>query len=156
MDLLFLRLDGIAVLTVDEFGAPQRFQNAHLLPAGLAEGAEGSTEDACRVEEAVPWDRVETDFAAEAEALEEEWSRLRDGATSAAGNTRAILVSVSPAPRPTQEAFLDELEELARTADVEVTGLPDPACGRRQSASGYSGRASWPNWRCWLCAGKPP
>lgn len=122
MDLLFLRLDGIAVLTVDEFGAPQRFQNAHLLPAGLAEGAEGSTEDACRVEEAVPWDRVETDFAAEAEALEEEWSRLRDGATSAAGNTRAILVSVSPAPRPTQEAFLDELEELARTADVEVTG----------------------------------
>lgn len=122
MDLLFLRLDGIAVLTVDEFGAPQRFQNAHLLPAGLAEGTEGSTEDACRVEEAVPWDRVETDFAAEAEALEEEWSRLRDGATSAAGNTRAILVSVSPAPRPTQEAFLDELEELARTADVEVTG----------------------------------
>lgn len=122
MDLLFLRLDGIAVLTVDEFGAPQRFQNAHLLPAGLAEGAEGSTEDACRVEEAVPWDRVETDFAAEAEALEEEWSRLRDGATSAVGNTRAILVSVSPAPRPTQEAFLDELEELARTADVEVTG----------------------------------
>lgn len=122
MDLLFLRLDGIAVLTVDEFGAPQRFQNAHLLPAGLAEGAEGSTEDACRVEEAIPWDRVETDFAAEAEALEEEWSRLRDGATSAAGNTRAILVSVSPAPRPTQEAFLDELEELARTADVEVTG----------------------------------
>lgn len=122
MDLLFLRLDGIAVLTVDEFGAPQRFQNAHLLPAGLAEGAEGSTEDACRVEEAVPWDRVETDFAAEAEALEEEWSRLRDGATSAVGNARAILVSVSPAPRPTQEAFLDELEELARTADVEVTG----------------------------------
>lgn len=122
MDLLFLRLDGIAVLTVDEFGAPQRFQSAHLLPAGLAEGAEGSTEDACRVEEAIPWDRVETDFAAEAEALEEEWSRLRDGATSAAGNTRAILVSVSPAPRPTQEAFLDELEELARTADVEVTG----------------------------------
>lgn len=122
MDLLFLRLDGIAVLTVDEFGAPQRFQNAHLLPAGLAEGAEGSTEEACRVEEAVPWDRVETDFAAEAEALEEEWSRLRDGATAAAGTTRAILVSVSPAPRPTQEAFLDELEELARTADVEVTG----------------------------------
>ena len=122
MDLLFLRLDGIAVLTVDEFGAPQRFQSAHLLPAGLAEGAKGSTEEACRVEEAVPWDRVETDFAAEAEALEEEWSRLRDGATAAAGTTRAILVSVSPTPRPTQEVFLDELEELARTADVEVTG----------------------------------
>lgn len=123
MDLLFLRLDGIGVLTVDEFGAPQRFQSAHLLPAGLEDGAEaGSSEDACRVEPLVPWDRVETDFAAEAEALEEEWSRLRDGASAASGGVRAVLVSVSPAPRPVQEAFLDELAELARTAGVDVTG----------------------------------
>ena len=123
MDLLFLRLDGIGVLTVDEFGAPQRFQSAHLLPAGLEDGAEaGSSEDACRVAPLVPWDRVETDFAAEAEALEEEWSRLRDGASTASGGTRAVLVSVSSAPRPVQEAFLDELAELARTAGVEVTG----------------------------------
>ena len=101
MDLLFLRLDGIGVLTVDEFGAPQRFQSAHLLPAGLGDGAEaGSSEDACRVAPLVPWDRVETDFAAEAEALEEEWSRLRDGASTASGGTRAVLVSVSSAPRP--------------------------------------------------------
>lgn len=123
MDLLFLRLDGIGVLTVDEFGAPQLFQSAHLLPAGLEDGAEaGSSEEACRVEPLVPWDRVETDFAAEAEALEEEWSRLRDGASAASGGARAVLVSVSPAPRPAQEAFLDELAELARTAGVEVTG----------------------------------
>lgn len=126
MDLLFLRLDGIGVLTVDEFGAPLRFQSAHLLPAGLEEGggapATGNSEDACRVEPFVPWDRVETDFAAEAEALEEEWSRLRDGATAASGGPRAVLVSVSPAPRQAQEAFLDELAELARTAGVEVTG----------------------------------
>ncbi len=125
MDLLFLRLDGIGVLTVDEFGAPQRFQSAHLLPAGLEESAGDparSSEDACRVTPFVPWDQVETDFAAEAAALEEEWSRLRDGATTASGGTRAVLVSVSPAPRQTQEAFLDELTELARTAGVEVTG----------------------------------
>lgn len=125
MDLLCLRLDGIGVLTVDEFGAPQRFQSAHLLPAGLEErtaAPDRSSEDACRVTPLVPWDQVETDFAAEAAALEEEWSRLRDGATTASGATRAVLVSVSPAPRPVQEAFLDELAELARTAGVDVTG----------------------------------
>ncbi len=125
MDLLFLRLDGIGVLTVDEFGAPQRFQSAHLLPAGLEErtaAPDRSSEDACRVTPLVPWDQVETDFAAETAALEEEWSRLRDGATTASGATRAVLVSVSPAPRPVQEAFLDELAELARTAGVDVTG----------------------------------
>ena len=125
MDLLFLRLDGIGVLTVDEFGAPQRFQSAHLLPAGLEErtaAPDRSSEDACRVTPFVPWDQVETDFAAETAALEEEWSRLRDGATTASGATRAVLVSVSPAPRPVQEAFLDELAELARTAGVDVTG----------------------------------
>ncbi len=33
MDLLFLRLDSIGVLTVDEFGSPLHFQSAHLLPA---------------------------------------------------------------------------------------------------------------------------
>lgn len=37
MDLLFLRLDSIGVLTVDEFGAPIHFQSAHLLPALISD-----------------------------------------------------------------------------------------------------------------------
>ena len=37
MDLLFLRLDSIGVLTVDEFGAPVHFQSAHLLPALISD-----------------------------------------------------------------------------------------------------------------------
>lgn len=37
MDLLFLRLDSIGVLTVDEFGAPLHFQSAHLLPALISD-----------------------------------------------------------------------------------------------------------------------
>lgn len=32
MDLLFLRLDSIAVLTVNDYGEPVSFQSAHLLP----------------------------------------------------------------------------------------------------------------------------
>lgn len=37
MDLLFLRLDSIGVLTVDEFGSPVHFQSAHLLPALISD-----------------------------------------------------------------------------------------------------------------------
>lgn len=37
MDLLFLRLDSIGVLTIDEFGAPMHFQSAHLLPALISD-----------------------------------------------------------------------------------------------------------------------
>lgn len=37
MDLLFLRLDSIGVLTIDEFGAPVHFQSAHLLPAFISD-----------------------------------------------------------------------------------------------------------------------
>lgn len=37
MDLLFLRLDSIGVLTVDEFGSPLHFQSAHLLPALISD-----------------------------------------------------------------------------------------------------------------------
>ncbi len=39
MDLLFLRLDSIGVLTIDEFGAPIHFQSAHLLPALISDGS---------------------------------------------------------------------------------------------------------------------
>lgn len=37
MDLLFLRLDSIGVLSVDEFGSPLHFQSAHLLPALISD-----------------------------------------------------------------------------------------------------------------------
>lgn len=37
MDLLFLRLDSIGVLTIDEFGGPVHFQSAHLLPALISD-----------------------------------------------------------------------------------------------------------------------
>ncbi|MBQ8744684.1 MAG: GTPase HflX, partial [Mailhella sp.] len=43
MDLLFLRLDAVSVLTVDEFGQPGRFQNAHLIPPAPGEDESGYT-----------------------------------------------------------------------------------------------------------------
>jgi len=122
MDLLFLRLDSIAALTVDNAGAPVLFHFAHLLPANPANKP-------YEVEPFMPWDRVDLDCTAMALALENELGRAalpvstRSGQPVAqAAHDRALLVSVSTKPREEQERSLTELAELARTADLDVTG----------------------------------
>lgn len=130
MDLLFLRLDSMAVLTVNDYGEPVSFQSAHLLPPNAAQTP-------YRVHPPVAWDRVELDFTAEVEAVEAELARTLSEASELTGTSesgpdqgggtgdgaiRAVLVSVGAAPRSIQEKHLDELAELARTAGVTVTG----------------------------------
>lgn len=189
MDLLFLRLDSIGVLTVDEFGSPIHFQSAHLLPAlisdesyiqdltkskkkksyleDLAEKEENlqkedidfilnqnlyhadiqkpkppqaNLKEPYQISEFFAWDRNSLDLLAEIEALEEEFARLIKGSKnldssknqpkySAKGSldtyqagTRAVLVSVSKAPKSIQERNLIELTELASTAGLGVVG----------------------------------
>ncbi|WP_458400730.1 GTPase HflX [Mailhella sp.] len=120
MDLLFLRLDSISVLTVDEWGQPMQFQNAHLMPPEPGKEDSGYTAG-----ELMPWDRVEINFTEQAEQLEQEFGRVIDDAVSTgtdADAVRAVLVSVALDPRPVQERHLAELAELARTAGVSVTG----------------------------------
>lgn len=120
MDLLFLRLDSISVLTVDEWGQPMQFQNAHLMPPEPGKEDSGYTAG-----ELMPWDRVEINFTEQAEHLEQEFGRVIDDAVSTgtdADAVRAVLVSVALDPRPVQERHLAELAELARTAGVSVTG----------------------------------
>lgn len=120
MDLLFLRLDSISVLTVDEWGQPMQFQNAHLMPP-----EPGKEDSGYATGELMPWDRVEIDFTEQAEHLEQEFGRVVDDAVSTesdANAVRAVLVSVALDPRPVQERHLAELAELARTAGVNVTG----------------------------------
>lgn len=117
MDMLFLRLDSIGVLTVDEFGAPAHFQHAHLLPV-TQENAEPYM-----VHSPVRWDQVETDFVLEAESIEDELARVLSDAQQAEGEgERAVLVSVNTLHKTTQESYLAELKELARTAGIVVTG----------------------------------
>lgn len=115
MDMLFLRLDGLAVLTVDEWGAPQRLQRAHLLPPN-------PSGEHYRTHPAVAWDSVDTDFVAEIEALEDEMTRSIPDARTASDAPCAVLVSVSTQPKSLQELHLAELAELAKTAGVEVVG----------------------------------
>ena len=120
MDLLFLRLDSVSVLTVDEWGQPVQFQNAHLMPP-----EPGKEDSGYETGELIPWDRVEIDFTEQAEHLEQEFGRVVDDAVSTGADAdavRAVLVSVAQDPRPVQERHLAELAELARTAGVNVTG----------------------------------
>ena len=145
MDMLFLRLDSMAVLTVSEWGEPVTFQHAHLLPPN----PENST---YTIRPAVAWSAVETDFVAEVQALEDELARAIQAAPFGSGsglaqqpeegpsalrlvqekslkqnpeaeaNRRAVVVSVSTRSRAEQESALAELAELACTAGVVVAG----------------------------------
>ena len=112
MDLLFLRLDAIIVLTVNPDGDPVQWQEAHLLPTPVAG-------QPYRVEQLRPWDQTSAHFAATAEALEEELARRSDDTREASDAPRALLVSVAAQPRIIQERNLDE---LARTAGLAVAG----------------------------------
>jgi GTP-binding protein HflX len=115
MDLIFLRLDAAAVLTVSPEGQPARFQYARLLPPD-------TRDEPYRISPLVPWDRARVDFAAEAEALEAELARNLPEGRESAHNPRALLVSVSALPRLVQERHMEELKELARTAGLQVAG----------------------------------
>ena len=116
-DMLFLRLDSVAALTVDAMAAPVRLHAAHLLPPGAGDAPYD-------VLPPRPFDRVEEDFNALATTLEEELSReggrLDAPGATASGRERAVLVSVSSAPRAAQESSLDELAALADTAGLDV------------------------------------
>lgn len=115
MDLLFLRLDSIAALTVGEEGEPRALHFAHLLPANEAG-------EPYRVFPPTTWDRHDVDHIALVQALEEELGRSEAATAGGEGADRALLVSVSTEPRSEQERSLAELAELARTAGLEVAG----------------------------------
>ncbi|MDR2488065.1 MAG: GTPase HflX [Desulfovibrio sp.] len=143
MDLLFLRLDGIAALSVSEWGEPLELQRAHLLPPNPGNRS-------YHIYPPVRWDMVDTDFLAEVLSLEEELTRtVEPGGPDArrpvasgnkekrplSGNfvqkraeaeappeSRAVLVSVSTRTRGEQESALAELAELAATAGLRVAG----------------------------------
>ncbi len=115
MDMLFLRLDSMAALTVDDWGDPLALHLAHLLPAN-------PDNQPYEVLPPVAWDKAEVDLIGQVQALEEELGRQSHVRESDPGR-RALLVSVSPRPAAATEASLAELKELARTAGLEVGGL---------------------------------
>ena len=122
MDMVFLRLDSFAVLSVRD-SMPHRLHWAHLLPPGA-----GDTP--YMIHPGQPWDRVDTDFTAKAESLEEELARTGQRIDTEAREGNALLVSVGTDTKPIQEARLAELADLANTAGLEVVGRIVQRVGR--------------------------
>ena len=127
MDLLFLRLDSMGVLLVGPAGEPRLFQQAHILPNTQPnlltdEAQTGAKAEPYMLHPVQAWDRVEVDFTAQTEALEEELARSLEGGARVEEGERCILVSVSTQPKAVQESSLNELAELARTAGLAVAG----------------------------------
>lgn len=113
MDLLFLRLDLLSVLKVDDEGLPERLYSVHLIPNPV----EGRSWTFLQpVHPAAQHDSFEQLVT----ALEDEFTRAHRVRKVDSGKDRAILVSVSTESRFQAEESMSELIELARTDDVEV------------------------------------
>ena len=115
MDMVFLRLDSVTSLSVDKSGSPRKVQWAHIMPPNPENRP-------YQVSRLLDWDRLDVDFTAQVEALEEELRRQTRVVDLEAEEDRALLISVGTEPKVVQERSLEELSALTRTAGVEVAG----------------------------------
>ncbi|MFZ5766938.1 MAG: GTPase HflX [Thermodesulfobacteriota bacterium] len=113
MDLLFLRLDLMAMIRVLDSGLPERLYAVHLLPVA-ADGKNWAF-----LPPVVP-SRQRHDFRDFIAALEDEFVRAGSSRQRGLKKDRAILVSVTTAAKATAQESMDELVELVRSDDVEV------------------------------------
>ena len=121
-DLVLLRLDAVAAIVARADGLPGKVYLATLLPWNV-EGDLYSLREAGSIHD------VQFDAQEEISALETEMARVAPGlAVGVQG--RAILVGVHTGDRGAAEASLQELQELSRTAGVQV--LDHVLQGRRE------------------------
>ena len=113
-DLALLRLDMMVSIAVGDDGLPGAVNYAHLIPPD-PEGQIHLLQKASSIY------ALDLDFGSFIRALDAELERSRSESLDL-GDTRerAILLSVTQAPLREAEDALDELTELARTADVVV------------------------------------
>ncbi len=119
VDLTRLRLDLVAVINVGPDGQPRTVHYGHNAPVP-------DDGDAPPYETVgpLPYGKVDVDPSALIAALEEEFARKKRSREVAAKDGRAILVHVTDRRNAAQaEDSLRELEELARTAGVEVADV---------------------------------
>ena len=112
-DLALLRLDLMAVVSMTPAGLPATIHWAHILP-----GAGGSAP--YRVMDPIPPYRPEIGCIDLIQALEAELARKKSDTTGPPGAERALLVSIFTGPRQDTINSLEELKELARTADISI------------------------------------
>jgi GTP-binding protein HflX len=113
-DLSLLRLDLMVAIGVTAEGLPGKIEAAHLLPTNPEERQ-------VEIIQAKSFYQFDLDFSTFIRALDHEFERQEAEAVELeGGEERGILISVSSAPQQALERELDELAELARTADVAV------------------------------------
>ena len=110
-DLVLLRLDAVAAVVAREDGLPGKVYLATLLPFG--------GDEMYRIQESPSLFDLDFDAQASVVALEQEMARTAP-VREVGVEGRAILIGVHTGDRAAAEASLAELQELARTAGVEV------------------------------------
>ena len=112
-DLELLRLDLMMALGVRDDGLPGRISYAHLLPT--TEGSQIETIDGD------DFYQLDLDFSAFIRALDQEMERVAAETVDLSdGRERALLISVGSGSQRQLNDSLDELDELARTANLAV------------------------------------
>ncbi len=112
-DLSLLRLDLMAVVTVNETGAPAWIHWAHILPGA-------SESSPYQIMDPIPPFRPEIGCIDLIQALEAELARKKTDTGGQIGSERALLVSVFTGNRKDAIASVDELAELTRTANISI------------------------------------
>ncbi len=112
MDLLFLRLDMMTVVKMEQ-GNATRLYSAHLVPQPV----EGRNWILMQPE--IPSQQAHSCRELIA-ALEDEFAKARPVREIDSGRDRAILVSVTPLSKGKAQESMDELVDLARSAEVIV------------------------------------
>ena len=121
-DLVLLRLDAVAAVVARDDGLPGKVYLATLMPWN-------TSGDLYSLTEAPSLYELQFDAQAQIGALEQEMARVAPvRAVGVAG--RAMLLGVHTGDRAAAEASLNELQELARTANVQV--LDTVLQGRRE------------------------
>jgi GTP-binding protein HflX len=114
-DLALLRLDLMAAIGIGSDGRPRAVYAAHVLP--------GSSERRPhRLLPPLSPNALNLDCLALIQALEDEMQRGATGRAAGFARDRALLVSVSSAPRRQAEESMAELRELARSGGIAVVG----------------------------------
>ncbi len=112
-DLALLRLDAMAALVGADRDGLFRVHLAHLLPGG-------TDRPTYKILEPLPSNRLDIDLDRLITAIEEELSQSVPLRETGRHRERAILVSVTSAPRAAADESLKELSALAHSAGIEV------------------------------------
>ncbi len=113
MDLLFLRLDMLSVLKVDDSGLPEKLYSVHLLP----DSRDGKNWAFLPPVHPANQDDSFEEFI---HALESEFVRTAGSEKVDSSEDRAILISVSSQSEIRSQESMRELVELAKSDDVAV------------------------------------